>query len=141
MVIDYKNIGFSFKDKKIKKRLKRLKFISIIIALLMIFFLIYHIQQVNKIKKIQSLLLDNQKEDALKICDNMSNSLLHKKTICELRALIYFFYGETGKATEMLKRVKKPVRISEMPWQLRQSATLCFLRQKTDAGKISGFKE
>lgn len=107
MVIDYKNVGFSFKEKKRKKRLKRLKLISLLLVVAGIVLFIVNSQQVKKMERVQSLLLNQQKEAALETWNSLKNALFYKKTIYELRALIHFFYRNPEEARNWLKRVKK----------------------------------
>lgn len=106
MVIDFKDVSFSFKQKKKKKLLRRLKFGFIIIFLIFFYFIIKNFFELKKIENIQDLLIQNNVNEATKLFKEIEKSFFLKKTKKELKALIHFFNNDVLNAGEILGKIK-----------------------------------
>jgi len=107
MVLDYKNVTFSFEAKKRKKRLKKIRLLLVLIFIISIFLILSYLQQLKRIKNIQSLLLHHKLIEAQKIFEKSENSIFHKKSLQELKALLYLFEGQLSEAEPIFKKQKK----------------------------------
>ncbi len=105
MVLDYKDITFSFKAKKRKKLIERIKIISLIILIIFLYLLLRIFLESKKIKNIQALLVQNNKVDAAAAFNDIENSLFHRDTKKELKALIYLYDDEYEKAEKILENL------------------------------------
>jgi hypothetical protein len=107
MVIDYKNVSFSFKNKKKKQLVKRIKIIA---ALLLIFFLYFAFKCLNqsgKIKNCQSLLLQNKTAQAADSLKKIAGSIFYRDSKKELTALLHLFNKEMSQAKQVLATLGK----------------------------------
>ena len=101
MIIDYKDISFSFKKKRRYKRFRRLRFVFAILIIIIFYFLFSIFQSYRKIEKIETLLLKNKTEKALNTFKKVENTLFFRKTQKELRALIHLFKGDYFSASRI----------------------------------------
>jgi len=101
MIIDYKDVSFSFKKKRRYKRFRRLRFVFAISIVIIFYFLFSIFQSYRKIEKTESLLLENKIEEALKTFKKVENTLFFRKTQKELIALIYLFKGDCFSASRI----------------------------------------
>ena len=102
MVIDYKDVTFSFKKIRQAKRLKRIRVFGIILIVILFYFLAANILESGKIKKIQNLLWENKRAEAAAQFEKIESSLFHPKTKKEIKALIHLFYEEYSQAEDIL---------------------------------------
>jgi hypothetical protein len=103
MVIDYKDVTFSFREKKRKRRLRQLRFLILVSVILCSLFLVRHFQLNKKIRKIQDLLLCGNLSEAGQLVGTIGNSLFHQKTVIELKGLIGLFNNEPEKAQSFFR--------------------------------------
>ena len=94
MIIDYKDVSFSFKKKRRYKHFRRLRFVFTILIIIIICFLFSIFQSYRKIEKAENLLLKNKIEAASKTFKKVENGLFFRKTQKELKALIHLFKGD-----------------------------------------------
>lgn len=106
MIIDYKDISFSFKRKRKEKYFRRLKFIFIILTILIFYLLFYIFQSYKKINMIENLVLQNNIEKALEIFKKVESTLFFKNTKKELKALIYLFERDYFSARDIFNNSK-----------------------------------
>jgi hypothetical protein len=105
MVIDYKDVTFSFREKKRKRRLRQLRFLILVSVILCSLFLVRHFQLNKKIRKIQDLLLCGNLSEAGQLVGTIGNSLFHQKTVIELKGLIGLFNNEPEKAQSFFRKI------------------------------------
>lgn len=107
MVLDYKNITFSFEAKKRKKRLKRIRLVLIIIIIISVILVFTNLKQIKRIKDIQIFLLHNKLKEAQSLLKKSEGSIFQKKSVKELQALLYLFEGKLSRANRILEKQKK----------------------------------
>ena len=111
MVIDYKDITFSFKAKRRKKRLKRIRLIVIVLFVIISIIIVKNQIDLKKIQYIQELLLQDKINEAENAFKKIEKSIFHKKTKKELKALILLFNHKTSDAEKILEKIKNKTHI------------------------------
>ena len=96
MVIDYKGVTFSFKDRRRKQLLKRIRVGAVIILLLCLYLIVANFMDAGKIKSVQRLLLDNKTAEAAEKFKALEGSFFHRDAKKELKALLLLAAGDRG---------------------------------------------
>jgi membrane carboxypeptidase/penicillin-binding protein len=96
MVIDYKGVTFSFKDKRRKQLLKRIRIAAAIFLLLCLYVIVANFRDSGKINTVQRLLLDNKTSEAAEKFKDVEGSFFHRDAKKELKALLLLAAGERG---------------------------------------------
>lgn len=105
MVIDYKGVTFSFKEKRRKQWLRKMRVFLLIIILVGLYLVVRNFIDAGKIKTIQKLVLENKGAEATEKLKDIEDSFFHKDTKKELKALLLFAAGNrenTEKARMLL---------------------------------------
>lgn len=105
MVIDYKDISFSFKNKKKKKLIKRLKIILLVLLIIVFYFVFKSFVESKKIENLQTLLLQNRTDQVAARLKKIERSLFYRDTKKELKALVFLFDHEISKAELVLEKL------------------------------------
>jgi len=105
MVLDYKDVSFSFKDQKKKKLLRRVKIAAAGILVLLIFYFVNLFIESGRINKIQYLLGQNKVLEAETLLNEAGNSLLYDTAKTELRGLIQLYNREPLEAELTFKEI------------------------------------
>jgi hypothetical protein len=103
MVTDYKDVHFSFAERRKAKRRRRIRLSGLVIVIILLFLLVSMLIESGKIKKIQALLLAGKKDEAAERFKGIESSFFHGKTKKELRALIYLFADGLPEARNILE--------------------------------------
>jgi len=106
MVIDYKDVSFSFKRKKIEKLKKRIKLILFLIIIVFFIIFIKYLFEKSKISRISSYLIHNKIKKASELISN-SSFLFFSKESKELKLLLYLYENKYDKSKILLKNIKK----------------------------------
>ncbi|MCP5048444.1 MAG: hypothetical protein GY940_14840 [bacterium] len=108
MVLDYKDVSFSFSDIKRTKRIKRVRLIVLALLLVLLYLVLASYLDSNKIDNIQELLLENKTNEAKTRFDSIKSSFFHGDTKQELKALILLFTRDFTGASVLLTELGKP---------------------------------
>lgn len=103
MVTDYKDVHFSFAERRKAKRRRRIRLSGLVIIIILLYLLVSMLIESGKIKKIQALLLAGKKDEAAERFKGIESSLFHRKTKKELKALIYLFSNKLPEAQQILE--------------------------------------
>jgi hypothetical protein len=103
MVTDYKDVHFSFAERRKVKRRRRIRLIGLVTIIVFLYLLVSMLIESGKIKKIQALLLAGKKDEAAARLKGIESSLFHRKTKKELKALIYLFSTKLPEAQQILE--------------------------------------
>jgi peptidoglycan glycosyltransferase len=103
MITDYKDVHFSFEERRKAKRRRRIRLIGLAIIIILLYVLISMLIESGKIKKIQALMLAGKKDEAAERFKGIESSLFHRKTKKELKALIYLFADRLPEAQRILE--------------------------------------
>lgn len=103
MVIDYKDVSFSFKARRRKRLKKRLAIVSVVILVVFLYLMLKLFLDSEKIEDIESLLLQSNLEQAAALFNDIENSLFHGDSKRELKALLHLFNDEFPQAEQTLK--------------------------------------
>jgi len=106
MVIDYKDISFSFKAKKKRARIRRIKIALLVCFIISLYFVFKSIHEYKRIKDLQSLLLRNRPGQAAVMLKKIEGSLFYPDSKKELRALVYLFNKEISPAEKVLGKLQ-----------------------------------
>ncbi len=106
MILDYKDVSFSFKRKKVEKLKKRIKLIIFLTLLVISIILIKYFIENTEIISINNYLLDNKVNKAFDKINN-SSLLFFKKELYELRALANIYEKNLIKAKKIFKKILK----------------------------------
>ena len=133
MVLDYKDISFSFKNRKTRRRRQRLKLALLVIALLAVFCGYRFYKLSSAIGKIQDLLLDNQVNAAKEKLANLAFPFFQRGNIRELGALTELFGDRLPQAEAQFDKL----RLDRTATSLRSGQFLkCFI----DRGEYAKLK-
>ncbi len=105
MVLDYKDVSFSFGSRR-KKRLTRR--IIIILASLLIIFIYYSIKSLitySRLENLQALLLQNEPARVSRSLENMSAAFFYPDTKKELKALAHLFANDIPQAERLFAKL------------------------------------
>ena len=105
MVLDYKDIRFSFDKKRKQKRIRQIRIIAVIVVVIASYFFIANLLDSGKTNKIQHLLLNGDIEKAAALFDDIKGSIYHRSTKKELRALICLSRGDHDGAARVFKEL------------------------------------
>lgn len=94
MVIDYKGVTFSFRDRRRKLLLKRIRVAAVILLVLCLYLIVANFRDAGKIKAIQRLLLDNKSAEAAEKFKATEGSFFHRDAKKELKALLLLAAGD-----------------------------------------------
>ncbi|MDQ1353649.1 MAG: Transpeptidase protein [Acidobacteriota bacterium] len=94
MVIDYKGVTFSFRERRRKQFLKRIRVAVVILLLLGLYLIVANFRDAGKIKSVQQLLLDNKSAEAEEKFKASEGSFFHKDAKKELKALLQLASGD-----------------------------------------------
>jgi hypothetical protein len=107
MVLDYRGVAFSFKNRKTRRRRQRLKLI-LLVLLVVAGFCGYRFLKVNAaVGKIQDLLLGNQVSAAEKKLEDLASSFFLRGNIRELRALTDLFGDRLSQAEAQFDKLRQ----------------------------------
>ncbi|MCU0287308.1 MAG: hypothetical protein MUF15_13055 [Acidobacteria bacterium] len=98
MVIDYKGVTFSFKEKRRRQWVKKIRVFLFILLLIGIYLVVRNFIEAGKIKTIQGLLLDNKVPEAAEKLKDIEGSFFYKGTKKELKALLMLAEGNRENA-------------------------------------------
>lgn len=107
MVIDYKDVSFSFEEKRKKKIIKRVKIIAAVILIIFVCFLLKGLNTAKKIKNCQALLLQNKPDQAASLLKKIAGSWFYPDSQKELTALLHLFNKEMARAKQVLAKIEK----------------------------------
>jgi len=105
MVIDYKDVTFSFDKIKKQKRFKRFRLLGVVVLIIFLFILLANEMDWGNIKAVQTLLLEGKITDASAQLKNLESTLFHKNTKKELKALLYLLSNEIPNARLILEEL------------------------------------
>jgi hypothetical protein len=106
MVIDYKDVSFSFRAQKRKKLMKRVRLAALVVLIIFVYLFISLILDSGKIKTVQTMLLENRRDEAAEKLKKSEGSLFHKKSKKELKALLCLFADDLTSGGEILTGLK-----------------------------------
>lgn len=107
MVLDYKDVSFSFKNRKTRRRRQRLK-LALLVLLIIAVFCGYRFLKVSAaIGKIQDLLLSNQVNAASKKLAELEPSFFLRGNIRELQALTDLFQDRLSQAEAQFNKLSQ----------------------------------
>ena len=107
MVLDYKGVVFSFKNRQARRRRQRLKLLLLIILVAALFCGYRYLKVNAAVGKIQDLLLGNQADEAGKRIEEWSASFFLRGNIRELRALSDLFGDRLPQAEAQLAKLRQ----------------------------------
>jgi len=102
MVLDYKDVAFSFKNRQTRRRRQRLKLLMLLVLIVAFFFGYRFLRVSIAIGKIQDLLLGDQAPAAGKKIDALAGSFFLRSNIRELQALCDLMHGRQDAAQARL---------------------------------------
>ncbi len=103
MVTDYKDVHFSFEERRKAKRRHRIRLSGLVIIIILLYLLVSMLIESGKIKKIQALLLAGKKDEAAERFKGIESSFFHRKSKKELKALIYLLSNKLPEAQIILE--------------------------------------
>jgi hypothetical protein len=106
MVLDYKDVAFSFQQKKIRRRRQRLKVLLLALAFLAAFAGYRFMRVRSAIGSTQDLLLAGRLEEGEKRIAALSGSIFSRADLRELRALSDLLHDRLPQARAQLDRLK-----------------------------------
>ena len=107
MVLDYKGVSFSFKNRKTRRRRQRLKLVLLVFLAVAVFCGYRFFKVSAAIGKIQDLLLSNQLNEAGKKLAGLESSLFLRGNIRELRALTDLFQDRLPQAEAQFNKLRQ----------------------------------
>lgn len=98
MVIDYKDVSFSFKDRRKKKHIQRVRLIAIALVLLIIIVAIMNWRDSGRMNSVQDLLLEANISEASQRFQTLESAWFHGDSKKELKGLVLLFNKEFKQA-------------------------------------------
>jgi peptidoglycan glycosyltransferase len=111
MILDYKDISFSFKEKRKKTIFKRLKYILLVFILLGVVFQVFNFLDNKKIDLAQNLLLQSKTAEAQIVFDKIKESWLHRSKKKELQGLFLLFTNQIEAGENYFKELKQSSKL------------------------------
>jgi len=102
MVLDYKDVSFSFKRKKRQRLFKKVKYLALLLLLILGYLVASRFVEARQLKKIQVWLLAGKPAEALALLDRLGNSIFHPDSKTELLALDHLLKGELAEGERLL---------------------------------------
>lgn len=112
MVIDFKDVTFSFREKKKKRTVRRIRLALLFLVFLTAVLLVVNYLDLKKVKRIEGLLLAKQVSAAEAMLGETDSSIFHSHSKMELKGLLHFYKGELEAAKDVF--AKLPARKSEV---------------------------
>jgi len=113
MVIDYKDVSFSFDKIKKRKRQQRTRLIIVAVILIFLYILLANALDYGKIKKVRNLLLEGEIHRAAAFLEDISSSLFHRNSKRELNALTLLFSNRYEEAQSLMDSLLKKSTLTE----------------------------
>ncbi len=102
MVLDYKDVSFSFNDARKSKRIKRIRLIGLAIVVVLLVVAVLNFIDSGRINTAQDLLLSGKQNEARDYIKNLQPSLFHGDRKKELKALLHLSFREYTEARTVL---------------------------------------
>ena len=113
MVIDYKDVSFSFGKIKKQKRQQRIRLMIAAAIGIIIFLLVASAIDSGKVKKIQALLLEGKTGEAASALEGSGSALFHRGSKKELTALLYLISGQYDLAQPLLDELARKSTLTD----------------------------
>lgn len=105
MVLDYKDISFSFDRRRKRKLVRRIILISALVLPIFIYFSLKSLIEYNHIENLQALLLQNEPARVSRLLKDMGGSFFYLDTRKELKALVHLFTNEIPQAEQLFAKL------------------------------------
>jgi hypothetical protein len=115
MVLDYKDVAFSFKNRQARRRRQRLKLLVLALLVGAVFCGTRYLRVRIAVGTIQELLLDGQLPAAGKKIDALAGSFFLRGSIRELRALYDLMQGRLDAARARLAELNRDRVVTSLP--------------------------
>jgi hypothetical protein len=107
-MLDYKDVSFSFRDRKARRRRRMLRLLLLAFVVLASLFYYHYLKARSAVAEIQDLLLAGRPGEAEQRLQATAGSLLFQRgNIRELRALSELFRGRLGTAAAQLEELRR----------------------------------
>lgn len=107
MVLDYKDVSFSFSNRKTRRRRQKLRLAFLVFFTLAVFLGYRYLKTMLAVDEIQELLLTDRLPEVEKRLRAVESSLFQRGNILELRALHELFKGRLDEAEAQLKKLQQ----------------------------------
>jgi hypothetical protein len=107
MVLDYKDVSFSFSSRKARRRRQKLRLAFLVFFVLIVFLGYGYLKTSLAVDEIQELLLADRLTEAENRLRTVESSFFQQGNIRELRALHELFQGRLAEAETQLKKLQQ----------------------------------
>ncbi|MBU4267795.1 MAG: hypothetical protein KJ808_02975 [Acidobacteria bacterium] len=107
MVLDYKDVSFSFSNRKARRRRQKLRLALLVFFVLIVFLGYGYLKTSLAVDEIQELLLADRLTEAENRLRAVESSFFQQGNIRELRALHELFQGRLAEAETQLKKLQQ----------------------------------